>query len=256
MPTRESAPVGAPCWVDLASSDVERSRAFYTELFGWESQEPNADFGGYSNFTKDGVLVAGLAGPSDEAPNVWTVYLASDDAAATAAAAAEHGGTVVAPAMALADLGSLAFLADAGGAHVGVWQPGTHKGFGILGEDGTPAWFELHTGAYNETLDFYREVFGWDTHTAAEGPELNYTTLGKDEAALAGVMDASAFLPEGVPASWGIYFQAADVDATVAKAVQLGATVTQGPDDTPYGRLVVLTDPTAATFKLMGPNVG
>jgi hypothetical protein len=242
--------------VDLASSDVERSRAFYTELFGWESTEPTAEFGGYSNFTKDGVLVAGLAGQMDEAPNVWTVYLAVEDAEATAEAITKHGGTVVAPPMPVGDLGSMAFLADAGGAHVGIWQPGLHKGIGVLAEDGTPAWFELHTRAYKESVEFYREVFGWDTFTAAEGPELNYTTLGEGEAGLAGVMDASAFLPEGVPSTWNVYFQAADVDATVAKAVQLGATVTQGPDDTPYGRLVVLTDPTGASFRLMGPNAG
>ena len=47
MPTRESAPLGAPCWTDLWTSDVEGSRKFYSDLFGWEAQEPSPEFGGY-----------------------------------------------------------------------------------------------------------------------------------------------------------------------------------------------------------------
>jgi predicted enzyme related to lactoylglutathione lyase len=40
------------------TSDADRSRAFYGELFGWVAEEPNPDFGGYFNFTKDGVRIA------------------------------------------------------------------------------------------------------------------------------------------------------------------------------------------------------
>ncbi|MGH3888170.1 MAG: hypothetical protein ACRDSZ_16670 [Pseudonocardiaceae bacterium] len=40
MPTRDTAPIGAPCWVDLLTSDTGRSRAFYCQLFGWTAQEP------------------------------------------------------------------------------------------------------------------------------------------------------------------------------------------------------------------------
>ena len=32
MPTRDRAPIGSPCWVDLWTSDVEGSRKFYSEL--------------------------------------------------------------------------------------------------------------------------------------------------------------------------------------------------------------------------------
>jgi uncharacterized protein len=70
------------------------------------------------------------------------------------------------------------------------------------------------------------------------------------------VMDATSFLPEGVPALWSVYFAVDDVDASIAKAVGLGASVVQAAEDTPYGRLATLTDPTGALFRLMGPNVG
>ena len=41
MPTRDRAPIGSPCWADLWTSDVEGSRRFYGELFGWEASAPS-----------------------------------------------------------------------------------------------------------------------------------------------------------------------------------------------------------------------
>ncbi len=34
MPAHTTAPAGAPCWVDLWTSDVEGSRRFYGRVFG------------------------------------------------------------------------------------------------------------------------------------------------------------------------------------------------------------------------------
>lgn len=116
MPKRDDAPAGAPCWIDLSTSDAEASRAFYGELFGWESEDAGPDYGGYINFSKDGAKVAGaMAKQSPEQPETWGVYLAVDDADATAAAEA-HGGQVLAPVMDVMDLGRMAFLTDVGGA--------------------------------------------------------------------------------------------------------------------------------------------
>jgi predicted enzyme related to lactoylglutathione lyase len=136
--------------------------------------------------------------------------------------------------MDVGELGTMAMVADPGGAAIGIWQPGLHRGFGILGEPGSPAWFELLTRDYEASVEFYRQVFKWDTHVAEDTPEIRYTTLGEGESQLAGVMDASAFLPEGVPAQWSIYFG-----------------VVRPAEDTPYGRLAEAADPTGAHFKLI-----
>jgi predicted enzyme related to lactoylglutathione lyase len=52
MPTRDTAPIGAPCWVDLMTSDTERSRTFYCQLFGWTAEDPAEEFGGYFNWVR------------------------------------------------------------------------------------------------------------------------------------------------------------------------------------------------------------
>jgi predicted enzyme related to lactoylglutathione lyase len=102
---------------------------------------------------------------------------------------------------------------------------------------------------------FYRLVFRWDTHVAGDTPEVRYTTLGEGESQLAGVMDASGFLPEGVPAHWSVYFGVEDADAALAKIVELGGSVVRPAEDTPYGRLAQVADPTGANFKLIQPSV-
>jgi predicted enzyme related to lactoylglutathione lyase len=256
MPTRDTAPIGAPCWIDLMTSDTERSRAFYCELFGWTAEQPAEEFGGYFNFTRNGVRVAGCVAsrPGSDIPDLWSVYLATDDARKAVEAASGHGGQIHVAAMDVGDLGTMAVVSDPGGAAVGVWQPGLHRGFGVLGEPGTPSWFELHTRDYQAVLTFYREVFGWDTQVVSDTPEFRYTTLRQGDAWLAGIMDASGFLPEGVPAHWSVYFGVEDTDAALVKIVDLGGSVLMAAEDTPYGRLAAAADPTGAQFKLVAAN--
>ena len=245
--------VGAPCWIDLYSSDTAKATAFYGGLLGWRAEPPQEGFGGYFTFTKDGKHVGGCMLNDGQAgmPDAWTVHLMSDDIDATAEAAAAHGGTVRVPPMQVAENGSFAMLGDPGQASIGVWQPGAMAGFEVRDEIGTPSWFELHTRDYEAAVAFYRDVFEWDAHTASDTPEFRYTTLGEGDDQLAGIMDASAFLPEGDPAFWSVYFRVADTDAALSQVVELGGTIVRRAEDTPYGRLAEATDPTGTLFKLV-----
>ncbi len=252
MPKRDAATAGAPCWIDLMTSDPDASRAFYGELFGWTWEDPGAAYGGYCNFLLDGVQIAGVMRNPGEGgmPDVWSVYLATEDAQATVDAAVASGGQVIVAPMDVTDLGTMAVMTDPGGAAIGAWRPGLHSGFGVLDETGAPTWFELHTRAYEASVSFYTDVFHWDTHTMSDTPEFRYSTLGEGDGQLAGIMDAAAFLPDGAPSQWSIYFSVDDADASMARIVELGGAAVSGPDDTPYGRLATAADPTGATFKL------
>src|SRR3981081_2868069 len=99
VPQRDEAPIGAPCWIDLFTSDPDKSRSFYGELFGWTSEEAGEEYGGYINFSKDGLPVAGAMRNDGQSgtPDVWSVYLATQAAKATAGAPAAHGRQELAP---------------------------------------------------------------------------------------------------------------------------------------------------------------
>ena len=254
MPTRNSAPLGSPCWADLWTADVEGSRRFYSELLGWEAQDPSEEFGGYFMFTRNGAPVAGGMGGSPDMPaqNIWSVYLNTEDIAKTVEAASAAGAQILAPPMPVADLGTQAVLVDPTGARLGAWQPGTFPGFTVLEEPGAPSWFELLTRDYAAAVEFYRSVFHWETDAVADSDEFRYTTMRdpSGDGQLAGIGDATAFLPDGVPSHWSVYWETDDADATVASVGALGGSVVMAPEDTPYGRLATVADPAGAQFRL------
>lgn len=257
MPAPDITTPGAPMWIDLFTSDTGKAEAFYGGLFGWTFESAGEEFGGYITVSKDDKLVAGCMknDASQDTPDMWSLYLKTDDARKIESLAVENGGQVYASAMDVAELGTMTLIADVGGAAIGAWQPGTHKGFDVVGEPGTPSWFELHTRDYDKTIDFYQNVFKWNTKPESDTPEFRYMMLiAADGTGLAGVMDASAFMPEGVPAAWSIYFGVDDTDAALKRVVELGGTIIEGAEDTPYGRLARAADTTGTQFKLVAPN--
>jgi len=174
----------------------------------------------------------------------------TDDVERTAKVAPEHGGAVEMGPMEVAENGSSAMIKDPGGSIVGAWQPHRVQGFEVTGEPGAPAWFELHTGAYDQAVAFYREVFGWDAHVMSDADDFRYTTLGEGEQALAGIMDDGA-----EPSGWNVYFSVEDVDAALERVEELGGKIVEPAQDTPYGRLARAADPTGTAFRLIAsPN--
>jgi predicted enzyme related to lactoylglutathione lyase len=259
MTTRDRAPRGAPSWADLWTSDVDSSRAFYSELFGWEALEADPQFGGYFMFTHNGAPVAGGMGDMGDmkAENIWQIYLQTDDAESTLERVQRLGGTVVSPAMPVADLGTQAILTDATGAHLGLWQPGTFGGFSTLTEHGTPSWFELATSDYAKAVAFYEEAFGWTTSSISDTDEFRYTVMTDPDGGpeLAGIMDASGFLGEE-SSNWSVYWHVDDAVATARTAEKLGGSIVQETNETPYGVLAELADPSGARFRIRALPAG
>lgn len=252
MTIRQNVRNGAPCWVDLMSSDPEKSKAFYGELFGWTAEEPNPEFGGYTNFQKDGERVAGLmqSTPDMGASDVWSVYLCVEDASATVQAAQEHGSEVIVDAMPVGEMGSMGVVTDPGGAFIGLWQPGTHRG-GVVATEGAPCHFELHTRDYDKAVPFYEAVFGWTAEAVGDTPDFRYTVLADmPDGEGAGIADASQWLPEGVPSHWSVYFSVDDAGKALERIAELGGSTVMPAEETPYGVLATAADATGAMFKL------
>lgn len=249
--TGSTAPLGAPTWIDLGTSDLDRAQDFYGKIFGWSFESAGPDYGGYVNATKDGRPVAGLMtnDPKWQMPDGWSTYLHTADAEDTLARAVSAGGTSLVGVMEVPQQGWMAVLTDPSGAPFGLWQPTGHQGFEVTGRPGDPVWFQLTTSAYAKALDFYRGVFGWQTRVEADTPEFRYTTVSFDGNELIGVMDGSA-LPEGSPSQWSVFFGVPDVDKTIELIVAGGGTVIRAAEDTPYGRLAAVADPTGAGFNL------
>lgn len=256
MTIRSAAPLGAPCWVDLWTSDVEGSRIFYTELFGWRADEPSPDFHGYFMFTRKGVPIAGGMGDMDEARanNTWKPFFATENIERTLELVSALGGTVHLPAISVDDLGIQAVVTDPAGAVTGIWQAGSFAGFTTLHEHGTPSFIAIDVHDYHQEVAFYRQVFGWDPlEEEVEGHHYaGYMDL-ENNRPIAGIGDEVESLGDGESPQWSVFWQCVDVDASVAKVRELGGTVLTGATDQGLGRVARVVDPFGARFGLFQP---
>jgi predicted enzyme related to lactoylglutathione lyase len=254
MTIRATVPPGAPCWIDLWTSDVQGSRQFYAELFGWQAGEPSADHGGYFLFTRDGGPVAGAMG-GQGADNTWKPYFATDDIEGTVKLATAHGAALQLPATAIDDLGSQAVIADPAGAVTGIWQPGNLAGFSALHEHGTPSFIAIDVRDYEAEVAFYRQVFGWDPLEEEDDGHHYAGYMDPDNGRpIAGIGDEVDSLKPGDSPYWSIFFQTDDVDASIAKVSTLGGALLTSAADGGLGRAARVADPSGAPFCLFRPR--
>jgi uncharacterized protein len=150
VPIRNGAPLGAPCWIDLASSEVERAQDFYGAVFGWTFEYAGPEYGGYINAAKDGRPVAGLMAnrPEFATPDNWATYFHTADINATVSAVTAAGGASCMGPMEVPAKGYMSLATDPSSASFGLWQPLEHHGFEVIGQAGTPVWHQLTTRDY------------------------------------------------------------------------------------------------------------
>jgi predicted enzyme related to lactoylglutathione lyase len=256
MATFESYQQGTPSWIEYSSADQAASKEFYSQLFGWDyDDQPMTDdqgvsMGTYSLAQVQGDKVAGL-GPvmAPGQPASWGVYLATDDVDAAVEKARQAGGQIQVEPMDVPDQGRMAWVQDPGGASVGLWQEKGFAGSVRANEPGTNAWNELTVANPAATGQFYADVLGLEVQTADMGPDNPpYTMFAVNGKAVAGTMT----LDGDMQPHWNVYFKVDDVDASVARAEQLGASVVAPAFDIPgQGRFGYLRDPQGATFNLM-----
>lgn len=244
---------GTPIWVDLGSPDLDASKAFYGEVFGWNADTQTApEAGGYTFFRRDGKVVAGL-GPLQGTgmPPVWSSYISTDDADATANLVVEAGGTVVVPPFDVMGEGRMAVFQDPGGAFISVWQPQRMGGAELFNAPGSLNWNELSARDIEAVKPFYERVFGWQAHTSSIDPSGPYTEFKLNGRSVAGAMPMGPQVPAEVPPHWMAYFAVADCDASVETINHAGGQVMVGPMNVSVGRFAIAADPHGAPFAVI-----
>ncbi|MEY4581271.1 MAG: hypothetical protein RL701_5974 [Pseudomonadota bacterium] len=256
MPHIDKPNAGTIVWTELATPDLGRARAFYSELLGWSftgGDDPRT--GHYTMAQIAGRDVAGLRprGPNESAPAAWLVYFGTDSVDETAAKVSAAGGQVAVPAMDVMDFGRMAVCADPAGAVFGLWQGKQHLGARIVNDPGATAWHEVYSRDAQKALAFYTQVFGLEARKL-DAPGIEYWSLHKGDLTVGGTMQMSDQFPKEVPSHWNSYFAVSDTDAATRKLEQLGGKVFQPAFDTAYGRMSAVADPLGVGFCLIKPK--
>jgi predicted enzyme related to lactoylglutathione lyase len=240
---------GVPCWADAVLPDLAAGRAFYGGLFGWTFEDQGEEFGHYTMAMRDGKKVAALMSPPEGgASAAWGIFLATGDAAAAAARIPAAGGKVLDGPRKVGDTGVMVVAADPGGSVLGIWQPGSHPGFDLLGEPGAYCWVESHTREPGAVDTFLAEVFGLTYRQVGDGEAFDYAVFSPPggEPAIGRMKEG----PDG-PAGYRVFFVVPDCDEAVATVQRLGGTLVHGPQDSPFGRMALVTDDQGALLALI-----
>jgi predicted enzyme related to lactoylglutathione lyase len=119
MSEHEMPAHGAFCWNELATTDAEAAKKFYTELLGWKLKESQAAGMVYSEIVVGGRPLGGIYQMPAEQGNTashWMAYVAVDDVDAAARRVWELGGKVIVPPTDIPNVGRFCVINDPTGA--------------------------------------------------------------------------------------------------------------------------------------------
>jgi uncharacterized protein len=210
MPEVTEPAVGFPSWVELSSPDLEVSKRFYCDVFGWYAYTLTAgSVGEYEMFTLGDIQGPAIGGmyelADDSMQSSWTIYFRTADLDASLDLVRAAGGQVLVEPVDIADLGRMAQCSDSQGADFAFWYPYNLKGAEAIDEPSAMCWVELSTPDVREARRFYGQVFGWepvDRHYET----LSYTEWKIGDRSIAGMMRKPEGMPAEVPSHWAPNF--------------------------------------------------
>jgi predicted enzyme related to lactoylglutathione lyase len=247
---------GLFAWYDIMSVDEAVTAAFYSGLFGWDTSAEPRPTDGYRMLSFDGRGFGGSLPWKETGRSFWMGYVQVTGIEERVAKARKLGATIFVELMEIPNVGRFSVLDDPTGApfylyevapEYRVTETGYNRGSGHI------IWNELITNDLTTGAAFYHEIAGWELFPVAPEP-LSYTVAKVD-----GVPVAGLFQPSEPPANsaWIISVSTSDIDATIARAVELGGSVVHPANRVPgVGRTAWVADPTGGVFGLMEPEPG
>ena len=247
-------------WYELESSNVEKSKAFFGELLGWQIEAAETAGAKYALCKAGGKEIASIE-PVEvkNGKSHWVPYVSVPDVDAAVKAAEENKGKVVKPAQDVPQIGRYAVVSDPNGAVFALFRSERSDDPDSKGppQAGVFLWNELltrHKKAHASSLAFYPAVIGYTTSQMEMGDakkKTSYDMLAYAEKPRAGV---NAAKPASMGGQWLPWVAVDDVDAAVVKVKALKGKVAQKPFDIAnVGRAAVVTDPTGAPVGLIKP---
>ena len=242
--------------MELATTDQEAAKTFYSSLFGWQPADmPMGPGEFYTMFNFGGGVVGAcytIKQQMEGVPPHWGLYVTVSSADQTAAKVEAAGGKVCAPPFDVMTFGRMAVLQDPAGATFMIWEPKDHHGVTFTGEPGTFCWADLNCKDPAAAAKFYAQVFGWEV-APGEHDSSGYLHIKNGDRFIGGMPPVN-FQDPNAPPHWLIYWLVTDCDASTAKAKELGATVYVGPMSMEgVGRWSVVADPQGAVSALFQP---
>ena len=248
--------LGQFVWHDLMTNDRESAIAFFTNLFGWTTQDqdmgPEAGIYTMINSGDDGLGGIISMDPSYDLPSHWTTYIAVADVDEACRRAVELGGEVPVQPFDIPEVGRTAVIKDVTGAHFSPFKD-IKESYDIPGRrPGLVAWHELVSTDIEKSNAFYTSLINWNLGEMDMGDNGTYYLYRIDDRDTAGAVQMNDEME--APSYWLPYIGVSDVPAMAEKAKELGGQLLDGPQQTGEPANVhfaVLASPDGSTFGIL-----
>jgi uncharacterized protein len=108
---------GAFSWFELATTDVDEAKKFYSALLGWDFTSMGPEMGNYDVINLNGVGIGGIFPKQDLASSpMWKNVISVDDVDASAEKAQQLGASIVDPPADIPTVGRFCTIQDPQGA--------------------------------------------------------------------------------------------------------------------------------------------
>lgn len=257
--TEEHFP-GRIIWHDLLTDTPTKTRAFYTELFGWEFRPVSDTSINYTMIYQGDRMIGGMVDqnrlPNKKDISQWVVGLSVSDIERATQHLREGGGTVFTPPTSLGDRGTISIVADPQGAILALLQ--TRTGDPVDVRD-TPAqgeflWDELWAADVNTAAHFYSQLAPYVVEEESLGSEespVDYRIMRTLDKPRMGIRTNPV---EGLMPMWVSYLRvtdAASLDGILERVELLGGRILVPATPRPRGGVVaVIAGPSGAGIAL------
>jgi len=108
--------------IEIGCRDSEKTREFYTKLFGWDTTERHGTTAMVHTGSRDGIQ-GHITALGHEPHNYVNVYVQVDDLDAYTKKVEALGGKTLIPPTEVPGSGAFAWVADVEGTTIGLWKP-------------------------------------------------------------------------------------------------------------------------------------
>jgi uncharacterized protein len=247
-PTGESHP-GKFVWRDLMTDDIPLVKKFYSELFGWTYLDIGESDNDYTVVLHDGKPIAGMFRLRDvevrQRYSQWISYLSVTDMNQAIKYLKASGGSIYREPFELPNRGTVSFVFDSQNAILSFVK--SSSGDPVDQDPVYNEWFwtELWTNDVDNSVKFYKELFGYNYKKFDTRAENKYHVLEKENRPRAGIIKIPF---ENVKPHWMPYIAVKDPSEIVKKVEQLGGTVYLSTEGIAGNNAAIIADPSGAVF--------
>lgn len=232
-------------WHDLATTELEKQKTFYSDVFGWRYRTISNTDDQYTLVLNGEHSVAGMFSVTPrqdaQAGALWFGLMSANDLAKVASAVEQGGGAIHTQPTSLPQRGTYALFRDPEGALFGVLKSSSGDPPDADIEIGDFLWMDLFAHQPGQAGTFYRQLADYEITRNEVREGIERLVLNAHGRPRAGIVP----LPEDANrAGWLPYVRVGDIKETLDKVATAGGYVMVPPDeDLLDGNLAIFADP-------------